>query len=293
LTWINRALEFRSLIGVATEFMEDRVSYTTIMVYVDAEHPSRNRIELAADLAERFNSVLIGVSALLLPAEIVTGGFAVTIATGAETETHLSLAGDLLRSICHRQKTRVDWRPSPDPPLGVVTREARAADLVVLQSNPQGVDYSSPDTGAAVMQLGRPALVVPKGVSTLRADQVVVAWQDSREARRAVSDALPFLHEASAVTVVEICDTQERGLAQARVDDVVGFLTRHRINARGKVVYPQTGSGADQLIKFAQDIGADLLVTGAYRHGPIGEWILGGMTRDLIKHSPICCLMSH
>jgi nucleotide-binding universal stress UspA family protein len=270
------------------------MSFATIMVYVDAEYPSRDRIEFAADLAQRFNSTLIGVSALLLPAPILTGGIAVTAAVGVETEARLSSAGDLLRAIGNRQEVKVEWRAFLDPPRSVLSREARAADLVVIQSNPQGaVDFSSPDPGDAVMQLGRPALLVPKGISRLKGEHVVVGWKDSREARRAVQDSLPFMHEASAVTVVEVCETHERAETQSRLDDVVRFLTRHRINARGHAVYPQTGSGADQLIKTAQDLGADLLVTGAYGHGRVGEWILGGMTRDLIKHSPICCLMSH
>lgn len=269
------------------------MSFASIMVYVDAEHPSRDRIECAVDLAQRFNATLIGVSALLLPAEIITGGGVMTAVTGAATETRLVAAGELLRSIGSRQKVKVEWRPFPDPPLGVVTRQARAADLVVLQSNPQGVDYSSPDTGDAVMQLGRPVLLVPKGISGLRADRVVVAWQDSREARRAVHDALPFLHDASTVTVVEFCEPQDRAEAQSRINDVVHFLERHHVKAGGEVRYPQDGSGAKQLIAFAQDAGADLLVSGAYGHGRIGEWILGGMTRDLIKTSPMCCLMSH
>jgi nucleotide-binding universal stress UspA family protein len=269
------------------------MSFATIMAYVDAEHPSRDRIEFAADLAQRFHSTLIGVSALLMPAEMLAGGVGAAAAVGAASEGRLSAAGDLLRGIGHREDVSVEWRAFPDPPLGVIAREARAADLVVIDSNPRGVDYSSPDAGDVVMQLGRPVLLVPKGVSRVRGDNIVVGWTDSREARRAVHDALPFLHEASAVTVIEVCETQERARAQSRVNDVAKFLTRHRIKTRGEVVYPCVGSGADQLIKAAQDIGADLLVTGGYGSGPIGEWILGGMTRDLIKHSPICCLMSH
>jgi nucleotide-binding universal stress UspA family protein len=222
----------------------------------------------------------------------MAGGVGAT-AVGAESDTRLASTGDLLRTIGHRQDVRVEWRPFLDPPCSVLAREARAADLVVLGSQAQGVDVSSPDAGDALMQLGKPALLVPPGVSRLRGERVVVGWKDSREARRAVQDALPFLHEASEVTVVEACGVQERAEAQARVDDVVRFLTRHRINARGQAVVPLTGSGADQLIKAAQDVGADLLVTGAYGHGRVDEWIWGGVTRDLIKRSPICCLMSH
>jgi nucleotide-binding universal stress UspA family protein len=74
---------------------------------------------------------------------------------------------------------------------------------------------------------------------------------------------------------------------------VVRYLTRHRINANSRVVLQQQGSGAAELIKFAQEDGADLLVTGAYGHSRLGEWIVGGVTHDLLATSSICCLMSH
>jgi nucleotide-binding universal stress UspA family protein len=74
---------------------------------------------------------------------------------------------------------------------------------------------------------------------------------------------------------------------------VVRYLTRHRINGSARVIPNQQGSGAAQLIKLAQDEGADLLVTGAYGHSRLGERIFGGMTRDLLATSSICCLMSH
>jgi protein required for attachment to host cells len=77
------------------------------------------------------------------------------------------------------------------------------------------------------------------------------------------------------------------------VDDVVLYLARHKIKAEGRVETHLLGSGADQIIGFAEDEDADLLVTGAYGHNRLNEWIFGGMTRDLLASSPFCCLMSH
>ena len=130
-------------------------------------------------------------------------------------------------------------------------------------------------------------------MSSLRAEHVLIGWKDAREARRAIQDALPFLHEATKVTVVEICESGEESTAQKQIDDVVRYLTRHRINANSRVVLQQQGSGSAELIKFAQEDGADLLVTGAYGHSRLGEWIFGGVTHDLLATSSICCLMSH
>jgi nucleotide-binding universal stress UspA family protein len=104
---------------------------------------------------------------------------------------------------------------------------------------------------------------------------------------------LPFLHEAKRVTVVEISEEDQKEAARQHVDDVVLYLARHKIKAEGRVETHLLGSGADQIIGFAEDEDADLLVTGAYGHTRLNEWIFGGMTRDLLTSSPFCCLMSH
>jgi nucleotide-binding universal stress UspA family protein len=131
---------------------------------------------------------------------------------------------------------------------------------------------------------------------TEKIDAVTEPWgvrKDSREARRAVLDALPFLREASRVTVVEICESGEESTAQEHIEDVARYLSRHRISCGPRVIIHQEGPGAAQLIRLARDEGADLIVVGAYGHSRLGEWMFGGMTRDLLATSPICCLMSH
>ena len=141
--------------------------------------------------------------------------------------------------------------------------------------------------------MGRPTLVVPEGATTLGAEHVVIGWKDTREARRAVRDAMPFLQQATRVTVVEACGPNGEKAALGRLDDVARYLWRHRIECGPKVMVRQEGSGAAQLIQIAQQERADLFVTGAYGHSRLGEWIFGGMTRHLLTGSPICCLMSH
>jgi nucleotide-binding universal stress UspA family protein len=136
-------------------------------------------------------------------------------------------------------------------------------------------------------------LVVPAGVGSLRADHVVIGWKETREARRAVQDALPFLHEAVRVNIVEYCSADKKEATWQHVDDVARFLSRHEIDADAEVFVTSQDSDSTQLTQYATDRGADLLVTGAYGHSRLGEWIFGGMTRDLLMSSPFCCLMSH
>jgi nucleotide-binding universal stress UspA family protein len=127
----------------------------------------------------------------------------------------------------------------------------------------------------------------------VRAEHVVVAWKDTREARRAVLDAIPFLRAAKRVSVVEVCTRDEKQYALARIDDVVRYLARHKITADPRPILHSDRSDANHLFQFAVDEGADLLVAGAFGHSRLGEWIFGGMTREILASCPVCCLLSH
>jgi len=181
-----------------------------------------------------------------------------------------------------------------DVPSVALAREARVADLVFVgQHAASGDVYSALDPGRVVLWTGRPTLVASEGVTVLRADHIVIGWKDTPEARRVVRDALPFLQEATRVTIVEICASGEESAARERMDDVARYLNRHHITGGPHVILHRDGSPATLLIRLAQDEGADLLVTGAYGHSRLGEWIFGGVTHELLATSPICCLMSH
>jgi nucleotide-binding universal stress UspA family protein len=211
-----------------------------------------------------------------------------------EIRAKLADKGNRFRCIAGAIHRNVEWRSVLDFPTEGLASEARSADLVIIgQHAPSGDVYDVLDPGRVILRVGRPTLVVPEGVTVLRADHIVIGWKDTREARRVVRDALPFLHEATRVTIVEICASGEEVAAQERMDDLARYLNRHRITAGPRVILHRDGSGAALLIRLAQDEGADLLVTGAYGHSRLGEWIFGGVTRELLATSPICCLMTH
>ena len=181
-------------------------------------------------------------------------------------------------------RPKLSWRSVFDFPVDALAREARSADLAVI--GPMlvpGDSYCCLNPGEAILKLGRPALFVPNDVSSLHAEHVVIAWKDVREARRA----------ATRVTIAEVCGSGDERRAQARLDDVANYLARHRIKSDPRVIQHYEGSGAGELIRLAQEEGADLIVAGAYGHSRLGEWAFGGVTRDLLASSPVCCLMSH
>jgi nucleotide-binding universal stress UspA family protein len=274
------------------------MSFTTLLVYVDAAELPDEHVRVAAALADKFNAMLVGLSTLAVtPPLFVAEGIAIDAAVEAEGKQFratLDSKGKWFNSAAGATRRKVEWRSMLDIPNDALAREARCADLLVVRQHRSSLNaYRALDPGRAILSVGRPTLVVPEGVSTLRAEHVLIGWKDRREARRAIQDALPFLHEANRVTIMEICGGGEEETARKHVDDVAQYLARHRITAAPRVMTHRGGSGAKALIETAQQEGADLLVTGAYGHTRLGEWIFGGVTHDLLEISPICCLMAH
>ncbi|HET6306393.1 MAG TPA: universal stress protein, partial [Rhodopila sp.] len=191
----------------------------------------------------------------------------------------------------------VEWRPvvTSDSLSAYLADESYGADLVIT-----GVDRSTSlfdtsrhvDVGDFVMQAGRPCLIVPAALERFSLDHVVVGWKDGCEARRAASDALPLLKVAGRVSVVAIAAKEDVEDAQARLTGVAGWLQRHGIAAE-TVVASVVGDDAGQLGALAQELGATLLVAGAYGHSRVREWALGGVTRDLLLRAERCALVSH
>jgi hypothetical protein len=142
-----------------------------------------------------------------------------------------------------------------------------------------------------VMQVGRPILVVPPQVQSLNLKLAMVCWNDTREARRAVSDALPLLRKTQEVVVVEVIPNESgRDAAHNRVDDVISWLERHGIGASARILhFPERQDPMEKLFEY----GADIIVAGAYGHARLREWAFGGFTHDLLRRSPLCSFLAH
>ena len=267
--------------------------YASIMVAVDLGQHARDRIRLAGHLADDFHAGLIGVAAEMPAYEAVPvgptfgGGYCMASVQEAVL-TELKSARAVFDEATHG-RSRVEWRSNLDFPLAFLTRQAAAADLVVVGRGDDGNPLMTVDPGDAVMQLGRPVLVVPPDIDHLDAQRVAIGWKNTREARRAVRDALPFLKRASHVVVLSIDD----GSGAADTQAVVCLLQAHDVHATA-VRKDAYGPGtAEALVDAASEQAADLIVTGGYGHGRLREWAFGGVTRDLLAGCPVCCLMSH
>jgi nucleotide-binding universal stress UspA family protein len=186
---------------------------------------------------------------------------------------------------------QIEWRTALEIPAELIAREARAADLVIVGPRHAGDNvHDLADPGAILLRAGRPVLVVPDVIAPLQLHRAVVAWKDTRECRRAVRDALPFLQQAKEVLLVEIGEDEAEARARKSLADVANYLVRHRVIVAAEVWRRARGPAATELLQLVEDEKADLIVAGGYGHTRLGEWIFGGVTHELLESSPVCCL---
>ncbi len=273
------------------------MTIATVMVYVDPAQQAEGPVRIARDVANRFGAALVGVSAFAVEPPFVSEGVIIQETTADDlTRMKAALADkeQWFRSIAGLPREKVEWRWKVEYPTFFLTSEARSADLVVIKRKQEKVDrFRFVDPAEAMLRMGRPVLLVPEQAPELLADRIVVGWKDTREARIAVRDALPFLIKASRVTIVEICTSNEQDLARRRVRDVAKYLEAHGAKCQTEVRVHMPEPDAHQLVRLAKDDGADLIVTGGYGHSRLGEWMFGGMTRGLLDEAPFCLMMSH
>jgi nucleotide-binding universal stress UspA family protein len=144
-----------------------------------------------------------------------------------------------------------------------------------------------------VFQSGRPVLVVPETISAeFKLDAVAVAWDFSRTAARAISDAIPFLERAKAVRIA--CVTNEKPVGSSRTaSELAVHLSRHGVSVAVDEVDAGGKPTGDVLTQFVAANKIDLLVMGAYGHSRFSEFILGGATKSMMSNPPIPILFSH
>ena len=273
------------------------MGYKTLLVHLDERPRRRERLQLGLQLAGRFDAHLVGLFAMQ-SARVPSYALAEAGAVIEEIETRrrreaARAAEDEFREAQRRAAAKAEWRLSLDDPLAAVRLSARYADLVIA-GQPDPEDAVSMDfAGEVVLSAGRPVLFVPYAGHFLDAGKrVLVAWNGSREATRAVTDALPFLARAEAVEVVAF-DPREGEHGEVAGADLALYLARHGVKASAaRQSAPDVDIGA-QLLSRAADTSADLIVMGGYGHSRLRELVLGGATRTLLESMTVPVLMAH
>jgi nucleotide-binding universal stress UspA family protein len=272
------------------------MTLAVIMVSVDFGSDCMSRISLAAGLARRFKSLLIGVAGWpLLKAGLksVPTNEIPTLESVRWVSSELDKLGQEFRAVAENIADQIEWRSSIDFPREVIPKEARAGDLVVIgQDFLPGDVFHTYDPGTIILATGRPVLVVPKQIDRLEASRILIAWKDTREARRAVRDALPFFKQAKKVCIA-VAKTPGAEDTDKQIADVMRYLGRHQITDVQQISTVADGDEETLLLDLAKQHNVNLIVAGAYGRTRLSEWIFGGVTRHLLANSRIPCLFSN
>lgn len=281
------------------------MSYKTILVHVDGPDRKGGAVTVAASIAARFDAHLIGTAVTGFPLERYFGdSFAANAAILNETLLILKQqARNRLTSfelqarvanVCFIEQSLLE-----DDPAVAICRRALYSDLVILgQSNPDRFTPMLNDDfpQQVLLHSGRPVIVVPSAGCFLQTGtRVVVGWDGSVEAARALTGALPLLKRAEAVQVLTIAMAWS-GLTNAlgAGDDIALFLARHGVVVE---VMQRIVSSTDQignaLLSSAGDFGADLIVMGGFAHSRILEMLWGGVTRSILAEMTVPVLLAH
>jgi nucleotide-binding universal stress UspA family protein len=281
------------------------MGYKDVLVVLDADSRVRDRIALAATLAERFAAHLIGLYVAAEPLGRLEyfnrdASLFGPVDRGTEEQIRVRAEGVrvLFEDIAGRHALSSEWRIASGYPSQVAAIHGRYADLIILgQINPDDsyAPLVRPRPEEVALLAGRPILVVPyTGAFTHIGRKVLVGWDASREATRAVNDAMPLLAGASSVTVITV-DPKQGGDGHGEIPgaDITLHLARHGVAAEiENAVSGGIGVG-NTLLSRASDLGADLLVMGAYGHSRVHELLLGGATRTVLASMTLPVLMAH
>jgi nucleotide-binding universal stress UspA family protein len=279
------------------------MSYKSILVQLDASERAPVRLQFALELAKRFEAHLTGLFVVFRPEVqsfyVMAGNAEYFIDQEAfRTKREHDLAQRFIEGIAHAQVVG-EGHTSSAHPNKAVPEAARMADLTIVgQFNPEDPESFIADQFVEnlVLSAGRPVLVVPyAGDFPTVGTRVLVAWDGSREATRALHDALPLLTSAERVIVLTVNALEHEPMA-SRIPgaDIAAILARHGVNVvTEEVEGVPAASVGNLLLSNASDFGADLIVMGCYGHSRWRELVLGGATRTILKSMTVPVLMSH
>jgi len=272
-------------------------TYATILVHAEPGQASTHRVEVAARLARAFEARLIGLGAETFDPSLFTGP-ATGYAAGEwinivqeQVDRNLAAAEAAFRR--DSDGADIGWRTAQDYPHYALINTAHAADLIVASPAGERSNLQAANPADVVMSAGRPVLIIPDDRTHFVGKSVVVAWKNSRECRRALADALPFLQQAEEVVVAAIAGPDQIDVAETETADVVANLQRHGVEARAVIKAATHDAAETEIDAIARDSGADLIVAGAYGHSRMREWAFGGVTKSLLQRPGRFVLLSH
>ena len=274
-----------------------------ILVLCDAGEANDFRVETALLFAKVYTAHTIGMYLVPYPVIPVYGGVFPDVVPYTASD-QLGKSNDIANTLESKFREKAndlnvpcEWKTVEGINLRYIIDNARYADIVIV---PQGYSrYGEENTRKfddyLSIHLGRPLIVIPdlKKVFNLPKN-IIIAWDESHEAARAVHDALPLLQYAENIQVISVSiSSDEEKASMIYCDDLRTHLSHHGIEVDVvSVEQSSKGTGAT-ILESAIEFDADLIVMGAYGHTRIKEIVLGGATNYLLKHTTIPLFLSH
>lgn len=279
------------------------MAYKTILVHLDQMSKAGNRIRIAADLARAEDAYLIG--AAMIGISTLTFREARVGERDPAVASHLNFLEDRAQGFVNEFEQEMEslgvlsyeGRVVDGEASSGISMQARYCDLVIIgQTNlNEEAPIVQPDfPESVIIHTGRPVLLVPHSYEQDSVGKkVLIAWNASKEVRRAVTDAIPILRRADVVEVVMFnVETEPDMRDESSVTDLAVFLARHGVNVH--ILREKEGKNIGQaLLDIAAQRGSDLLVLGGYGQTRFRQFLLGGVTRTILGESPLPVLMSH
>ena len=283
---------------------KEHMGLKDILVHIDNRKPCQARLEVAINLALAHQAHLIGLYVLsdpYLPPHIKAQISTDVLAAQAEAARgEAAKAEAMFRERAEDAGVAGEWRCEKGERVDILCEQARFCDVAVIgQRDPEAIEVSGPGDmpmpDHLVLSVGRPVLLVPYvGTYPTIGKRVMVAWDGSRLATRAVNDALPILHGAKQVNIIMVySDGWPAEMSEERCERICRHLARHGIAAKAHHYRADDIGTGDLILSRAADEGADLIVMGAYGHARWRELVLGGVTRHMLNHMTVPVLMSH
>jgi nucleotide-binding universal stress UspA family protein len=264
------------------------MAYRTILVALTGDGGLEARLQSAQALARRFDALLVGMHVVPPPFIPIADGEAVTYVLPELIEAQRK-ANQEVKERVHAAFQRicgtgpsVVWQEAEGDRQRLLAEAARTADLVLAAKG----DAEGMDTSGLVEQLamaaGVPALMLPPDTSEAIGTRIIAGWNGSREAARAVHEALPFLCGAERVILCAVGAEAARSL-----DEAAAMLKRHGAAVQAQPIDEPDGDAGAILLAQAAAHGADLLVIGTYGHARLRELVFGGATRHVLRHATL------
>lgn len=272
----------------------------TILFHADMDDQFDARLDMACELAIAHEAHLIGLHVIpnpyipfqaapgYVPAEFIESQRDIAEADAQRAEAAFGANTE-------RHGVKGEWRTGKGLSAQILGVHARYADVTIVGQSTPARNVNDPELPSVVtMMAARPVIVVPSvGAYHDIGKRIMVCWNASREATRAVNDALPLLRNAEKVTVLAVNPKQGEQHGEMPGVDIAHYLSRHGIRAEANKTFVDDIAVGDLILSRAADLGIDLIVMGAYGHSRLQEWVFGGVTRAMMQTMTRPVLISH